>query len=146
MISKEQFKTLVDTVCLSKNMTQGELSRDMGYGENYISEMLTEKGKLTEKFYSAFKIRYAGILENPKIPSKQSLDNLTEVILILTRNNERLTKILEANSIGTASASEPSGRKSTALPDHEEHKEEFLGKSRIHLKGKKKVYKKDISD
>lgn len=118
MISKEEFKNLVDTVCLSKNMTQGELSKDMGYGENYISEMLTDKGKLTEKFYSVFKIRYQAILENPKVASNKSIDNLTEVVLMLTRNNERLTKMLEVkiNSNGSVEAFQSSEEEDKLQP------------------------------
>lgn len=145
MISKEDFKSLVETVCLSKKMTQGQLSKDMNYGENYISEMLTEKGKLTEKFVSAFKIKYKDILENPKTPSGKSFENLTETILILSRNNERLARILEANSIEIDEASAPSEKKNAQKPDHEERKEDLLGKPKIRYEKRKRVYKKRTS-
>lgn len=120
MISKEEFKTLVETVCFSKNMTQGELSKDMKYGENYISEMLSPTGKLTEKFVSLFKIKYRDILENPKqsepiveglmLSLRELIANnksLVDSQKTLAGTNQELVLMLKANSAQTGLASSP---------------------------------------
>lgn len=66
MISKETFKALVEKVTKATGKTQETLALDMGYGKNYISEILSPSGKITKKFVDSFKMRYEALLENPK--------------------------------------------------------------------------------
>jgi hypothetical protein len=66
MNSKDDFKKLVESVVKKTGKTQEELAMDLGYGKNYISELTSPTGKVTKKFLTAFNLRYANILENPK--------------------------------------------------------------------------------
>lgn len=65
MESKEHFKTAVEIVSRRTGKTQAQLAAALGYGENYISEVLSPTGKITGKFLRAFRLQYAEFLENP---------------------------------------------------------------------------------
>lgn len=66
MISKEEFKTLVDKVVAATGKTQETIALEMKYGKNYISEIMSPTGRMTSKFVNSFRLRYENILENPK--------------------------------------------------------------------------------
>lgn len=68
MISKEEFESLVDFVTKDRNLTREALAKELGYGKNYISEVLSPSGKLTDKFLRAFNNKYLGA--GNKKPSK----------------------------------------------------------------------------
>jgi hypothetical protein len=80
MISKEKFRILVDSVCVNTGKTQEQLATEMGYGKNYISEVLSPTGKITKKFESAFVLKYQGYLDYPKnsFPVEQNLGKHTK--------------------------------------------------------------------
>jgi len=64
-MSKEILKTLLQTVYNDTGKSPTDIALEMGYKKNYISEMLTPKGKVTEKFLNSFKSKYRYILDNP---------------------------------------------------------------------------------
>lgn len=66
MLSKEAFRLIVNATALKTGKSQEELALGMGYGKNYISEVLSPTGKLTDKFIKAFKAAYSEPSENPK--------------------------------------------------------------------------------
>lgn len=68
MISKKEFKRLVEKVMSATGKNQEELAIGMNYGKNYISEVLSPTGIMTEKFSNAFLLKYGHYLENPKKP------------------------------------------------------------------------------
>lgn len=55
---KEAFRLIVTSTSLRTGKNQEQLALDMGYGKNYISDILTPTGKLTDKFVRAFKTHY----------------------------------------------------------------------------------------
>ena len=82
------------------------ISIEMGYKRNYISEMLSPTGKVTEKFMNAFDSKYRSVLENPNLkmfatPSEfmretaESLITLKATVKILT------IKVIDLESTGT---------------------------------------------
>lgn len=95
MISKEAFRLIVTTTGARTGLSQEEMAIDMGYGKNYISDMLTPTGKVSEKFINAFNRHFNS--ENTKTePPKElpwqiidrlskGIENITEANLILAR-------------------------------------------------------------
>lgn len=79
MESKEQFKTLVENVVFATRKTQEQLAQDMGYGKNYISDVLSPKGKLTQKFIEAFKRKYSPFLGTPPLRNNSENTNMQPV-------------------------------------------------------------------
>lgn len=81
-------------------MNQEELAIAMNYGKNYISEMLSPTGKVSAKFVTALRLRFAQYLENPKTiasepqasygPQGGAWLNLTEAQRILAQSNKTL--------------------------------------------------------
>lgn len=96
MISKEDLKTLVETVSIKTGKSQEELAKEMGYGGNYISEMLSPSGKITRKFLNTFNLRYKdtlgskdSFLENPKNALKnQGIPESAHLISVLNNLSE----------------------------------------------------------
>lgn len=72
MVSKEYLGTLVKRVERETGLNQQQIARNLGYGSNYISEILSPTGKVTKKFLNAFNRHYKSILENPKNPKKNN--------------------------------------------------------------------------
>lgn len=68
MISKKELKTLIEAIAFDTSQTQEQIAIGMGYGKNYISEMLSPTGKITSKFITALKSKYPKFLHNPKNP------------------------------------------------------------------------------
>lgn len=66
MLSKEAFRLIVNATALKTGKSQEELALGMGYGKNYISEVLSPTGKLTDKFIKAFQAAYSEPSDNPK--------------------------------------------------------------------------------
>jgi len=64
-MSKEILKSLLQTVFNGTGKSPADIALEMGYKKNYISEMLTPKGKVTEKFINSFRSKYRYILDNP---------------------------------------------------------------------------------
>ena len=124
MISKEEFKRLIENVVAKTGKTQEEIAVDMGYGKNYISEMTGPTGKISKKFVESLNLRYRDLSENPKTDfhvksitnemqnksidadlSIQALKNLTESGIklanaqeIMANNESRLIALLEKKS------------------------------------------------
>lgn len=71
MISKEAFKLIVVATSAATGKNQEELALEMGYGKNYISEMFSPTGKVSQKFVKAFQSHYKDYLENPKRSEKE---------------------------------------------------------------------------
>lgn len=65
-MSKETLKQLLEFLNKQTGKSPTDVASEMGYKKNYISEMLTPKGKVSDKFLNSFKIRYQNILENRK--------------------------------------------------------------------------------
>lgn len=112
MISKQDFKNLVDFVAKKTGKTQEELAVDMGYGKNYISELTTPSGTVSKKFLEAFKLRHRDILENPKNGKKESAkasveelstSDLIKAIQTLAESNKGLVDsnrtVVETNQV-----------------------------------------------
>lgn len=94
MISKEAFKLIVSATALKTGKSQEELALGMGYGKNYISDILSPTGKLTDKFIKAFQLAYNPISENTKegkneIPANKDLSDLIESNLTMSRSIEK---------------------------------------------------------
>jgi hypothetical protein len=70
-MSKEILKTLLQTVFNDTGKNPSDIALEMGYKKNYISEMLTPKGKVTEKFLNSFKSKYRYILDNPNYENQE---------------------------------------------------------------------------
>lgn len=66
MISKEELRALIDKVCFKTGKKQEAIALELNYGKNYISEMLSPTGKVTDKFLVLFNLKYGALLENPK--------------------------------------------------------------------------------
>ncbi|MEO9145066.1 MAG: hypothetical protein ABI237_05865 [Ginsengibacter sp.] len=69
---KDLLIPLLEIVIKNTAKTASDIALEMGYKKNYISEMLSPKGKVTEKFFNSFKLRYKEILENPNQNSKKN--------------------------------------------------------------------------
>lgn len=91
MISKEAFRLIVTATAAKTGLSQEEMALDMGYGKNYISDMLTPSGKVTEKFVKAFQSHFNGASENTKVKADPSsmLELLMQQMtnLMQTQNN-----------------------------------------------------------
>lgn len=66
MISKDDFRTLVETIEFQSKKSRQDISVDLGYGKTYISEMLGPRGTISQKFVNQLKRAYSIPLENPK--------------------------------------------------------------------------------
>lgn len=119
MISKEAFKLIVISTSLKTGLNQEELALGMGYGKNYISDILSPTGKLTDKFINAFQVQYNS--ENTKIdPPKelpwQIIDRLSKGIENITRANLLLAEKINSGGSGSAPLSDQEGQKGSG-PD-----------------------------
>lgn len=65
MISKDQLRELIDHILSDTGKTQEEIALGLGYGKNYISEMLSPTGKVSTKFVNSLKLKHAKSLEIP---------------------------------------------------------------------------------
>lgn len=118
MNSKEHIRKLVEHIQNLTGKTQEAIAIDMGYGKNYISEILSPSGRPSKKFLNtlhSYVVKIEGyILENPKnetleIPvmmrepgesyGKSNVDKYTK---LLEDNDRFFKRILETNlaSIG----------------------------------------------
>lgn len=66
MISKEAFRLIVTATAAKTGMSQEEMALDMGYGKNYISDILSPSGKVSAKFIKAFQSHFNDGSENTK--------------------------------------------------------------------------------
>lgn len=66
MISKEAFRLIVTGTAAKTGMSQEEMALDMGYGKNYISDILSPSGKVSAKFVKAFQAHFTDGSENTK--------------------------------------------------------------------------------
>lgn len=71
-MNKKTLKELVETIAASTGMSASDIALEMGYKKNYISEMLTPSGKVTEKFITKLKLKYSYLLDNPKLSKENS--------------------------------------------------------------------------
>lgn len=92
MISKAAFRLIVTATVLRTGKSQEELAMEMGYGKNYISEVLTPTGKLTEKFVKAFNQHYQQDQENPKDAEPLMVRLLENQNRLMERQNDILQK------------------------------------------------------
>ena len=69
MDNKENLREIVDLIKEKTGKTQQDIAVEMGYKRNYISEILSPKGVVTEKFYNALKLRFSELL-NAKVKVK----------------------------------------------------------------------------
>jgi len=108
MISKEAFKLILAITTTKTGKSQEELALGMGYGKNYISDVLSPTGKLTDKFVNAFQKHYNITSENTKNEdtaltrtevSELIKTNLlqAEALLALSRAQEKLTDKISLN-------------------------------------------------
>lgn len=71
MLSKEEVRTLIDTITRKTGKSQEDIANDLGYtSKNYISDVLSPSGKVTGIFIKRLKKEYSDILENPNTPIK----------------------------------------------------------------------------
>lgn len=75
---KEDLKKLVTAVATAKGVSQENLATEMGYGKNYISEMLSPSGKPTDKFVNSFRLKYSDYLGNPNSQENNPKENIAE--------------------------------------------------------------------
>lgn len=91
MISKEAFRLIVTATAAKTGMSQEEMALDMGYGKNYISDILSPSGKLTAKFVKAFQLHFNASSENTKnkVEPASMLELLIQQMtnLMQTQNN-----------------------------------------------------------
>lgn len=88
MLSKQKVRDLIDLVVKHTKKTQEVIAVEMGYSKNYISDMLSPTGKVTEKFIKALKKDYSDLLENPNSP-KFEFDEKE----LLRRHHSRIIRI-----------------------------------------------------
>lgn len=89
MLSKEEVRKLVDIIVKETGKSQEDIAIELGYtSKNYISDVLSPSGKVTEIFIKRLKKEYSDILENPNIPFFD-LDQRE----MLRRNQARLIRI-----------------------------------------------------
>lgn len=62
MMSKEDLKLLLDFIKKQEGMSPTDIAVDMGYKKNYISEMLSPTGKITDKFITRIKWHFHALL------------------------------------------------------------------------------------
>ena len=60
---KESLKTIVEIIKEKKGLTQEDIAVVLGYKKNYISEIMSPKGKVSEKFLNAIKLRFSDVLD-----------------------------------------------------------------------------------
>ena len=113
MISKERLSNMIEIVERAKNMTKAEISLEMKYGKNYISELLSPSGKVTDKFVNSFKSKYGAILENPNDPSAVITGDINKILrgIIEDLEKEKATAIV----LKTAVAKLEAERKGTSV-------------------------------
>lgn len=75
MLSKEEVRTLIDTITKKTGKSQEDIAIDLGYSsKNYISDVLSPSGKVTDIFIKRLKKEYSDILENPNTPFRVKHD------------------------------------------------------------------------
>jgi transcriptional regulator with XRE-family HTH domain len=75
---KEELRKLVELIKERTGKTQEDIAIDMGYKKNYISEILSPKGKVTDKFMAAIKLRFSEDINIGKAEVKESLPVVNE--------------------------------------------------------------------
>lgn len=107
MESKEQLRSVVNMVSNRTGLSQEKMAMELGYGANYISEMLSPSGKITSKFIRAFRNHFKEHLENPKsgkvvseIGVEKTMEIMDERIKELKEDKEWLKKMFESNLTG----------------------------------------------
>lgn len=139
MISKEMFKLIVVSTTLKTGLNQEELAIGMGYGKNYISDILSPTGKLTDKFVKAFQNHYNSENtknEPPKELPWQIIDRLSKGIENMTEANLLLARKLSSDVSGQVSLPVQVGRKGNDLLNVQ-----LSGKRKPALKKKKGILK-----
>jgi transcriptional regulator with XRE-family HTH domain len=63
---KEKFKEQLKRVMDLTGESQEKIAVNMGYGKNYISEILSPTSTISKKFLNAFELKYKEYLEKPK--------------------------------------------------------------------------------
>lgn len=127
MISKEAFKLIVAATGLKVGLNQEEMALGMGYGKNYISDILSPTGKLTDKFVKAFQNQYNSENTNKEHPKElpwQIIDRLSKGIENVTEANLLLAKRISSDVPGSVSSTVQAGRKDS-------------GASKVKLSGKR---------
>jgi len=110
MISKEAFKLIVAGISLKTGLNQEELALGMGYGKNYISDILSPTGKLTDKFITAFQAQYGSENTNNDPPKElpwQIIDRLSKGIENITEANLLLARKISSGEPAGAFSSSP---------------------------------------
>lgn len=112
MVSKEAFRLIVTGTAAKTGMSQEEMALDMGYGKNYISDILSPSGKVTDKFVKAFQAHFNGASENTKIVSGAQTDlsslirsnaDLAESNKALAHSHSELVAMLKEKERGISS-------------------------------------------
>lgn len=112
---KNELRDIVDLIKEKTGQTQEEIAFAMGYKKNYISEILSPSGKVTDKFMKAIKLRFSDTLGNkgPKAfaedktrieredqpthsSDKEGLFNLIHSVRIMAENNRT---VVESNKL-----------------------------------------------
>jgi hypothetical protein len=75
---KEELQRLVESIKEKTGKTQEDIAIEMGYKKNYISEMLSPKGKVTDKFMAAIKLRFSEVLKLKNQEDNESLSIVNE--------------------------------------------------------------------
>lgn len=127
MISKEVFKLIVVSTTMKTGLNQEELALGMGYGKNYISDILSPTGKLTDKFVKAFQNHYNSENTKSEAPKElpwQIIDRLSKGIEDITAAHRQTTEVnlllarkMSLDEFGSASLSARVERKGSDLLD-----------------------------
>lgn len=91
MLSKEQVRSLVDLIIKRTKKTQEEIAVDLGYANNYISDVLSPSGKVTKKFVDRLSKEYSDLLENPNITKLNA-----DPIELIRKHEARIIRIESA--------------------------------------------------
>lgn len=63
---KEELRVIIEIIKKEAGKTQQDIALEMGYKKNYISEILSPKGVVTDKFLNAIKLRFPELRETKK--------------------------------------------------------------------------------
>lgn len=90
---KEELRGILDKIQGVTDYTQEDIAVKMGYKKNYISEMLTPRGVVTNKFLDKIKLRFSDVLNGKSQKVNNAHSDLTTLLTQLMAKQNQLMEM-----------------------------------------------------